>query len=138
MGLLGESIAAYAQPLIDKTDGSLEQLQKTMALAQMCWNMALMPEENREAAIERMRYELRYDDEADFAELRDTVILPMIQRHKDMFPVMHDRAGNANRPFTPEELLPGPGFADSPVMRAGRNAPCPCGSGKKYKKCCWR
>jgi uncharacterized protein YchJ len=20
----------------------------------------------------------------------------------------------------------------------GRNAPCPCGSGKKYKKCCWR
>jgi hypothetical protein len=22
-------------------------------------------------------------------------------------------------------------------MRAGRNDPCPCGSGKKYKKCCW-
>lgn len=21
-------------------------------------------------------------------------------------------------------------------MRAGRNDPCPCGSGKKYKKCC--
>ncbi|MCI0659165.1 MAG: SEC-C domain-containing protein, partial [Acidobacteria bacterium] len=21
-------------------------------------------------------------------------------------------------------------------MSAGRNAPCPCGSGKKYKKCC--
>jgi len=20
--------------------------------------------------------------------------------------------------------------------KAGRNAPCPCGSGKKYKKCC--
>jgi hypothetical protein len=19
----------------------------------------------------------------------------------------------------------------------GRNEPCPCGSGKKYKKCCW-
>jgi preprotein translocase subunit SecA len=29
-----------------------------------------------------------------------------------------------------------------PVKRAdkkiGRNAPCPCGSGKKYKKCCGR
>ncbi|MDH3723790.1 MAG: SEC-C metal-binding domain-containing protein, partial [Desulfobacteraceae bacterium] len=28
----------------------------------------------------------------------------------------------------------------NPVKRAekkvGRNAPCPCGSGKKYKKCC--
>ena len=23
-----------------------------------------------------------------------------------------------------------------PVVRAGRNEPCPCGSGKKYKKCC--
>ncbi len=21
-------------------------------------------------------------------------------------------------------------------MKTGRNAPCPCGSGKKYKKCC--
>ena len=22
-------------------------------------------------------------------------------------------------------------------QQAGRNDPCPCGSGKKYKKCCW-
>lgn len=22
-------------------------------------------------------------------------------------------------------------------VKIGRNAPCPCGSGKKYKKCCW-
>src|SRR5260370_1423532 len=22
-------------------------------------------------------------------------------------------------------------------MKAGRNDPCPCGSGKKYNKCCW-
>ncbi|PIS34833.1 MAG: hypothetical protein COT37_00570 [Parcubacteria group bacterium CG08_land_8_20_14_0_20_43_9] len=21
-------------------------------------------------------------------------------------------------------------------MKVGRNGPCPCGSGKKYKKCC--
>lgn len=24
------------------------------------------------------------------------------------------------------------------VKKVGRNEPCPCGSGKKYKKCCWR
>lgn len=24
------------------------------------------------------------------------------------------------------------------LMRVGRNDPCPCGSGKKYKKCCLR
>ncbi len=23
------------------------------------------------------------------------------------------------------------------VEKIGRNAPCPCGSGKKYKKCCY-
>jgi uncharacterized protein YecA (UPF0149 family) len=22
------------------------------------------------------------------------------------------------------------------LIKVGRNAPCPCGSGKKYKKCC--
>jgi hypothetical protein len=25
-----------------------------------------------------------------------------------------------------------------PGSKIGRNDPCPCGSGKKYKKCCWR
>ncbi len=25
---------------------------------------------------------------------------------------------------------------DIPHAKAGRNDPCPCGSGKKYKKCC--
>jgi len=25
----------------------------------------------------------------------------------------------------------------SPARRPGRNDPCPCGSGRKYKKCCW-
>ncbi|HUS83365.1 MAG TPA: SEC-C metal-binding domain-containing protein, partial [Dehalococcoidia bacterium] len=24
------------------------------------------------------------------------------------------------------------------AQKTGRNAPCPCGSGKKYKKCCGR
>jgi hypothetical protein len=36
-----------------------------------------------------------------------------------------------------------PGFRESPsggeplrVEKTGRNAPCPCGSGRKFKKCC--
>ncbi|HEX6883224.1 MAG TPA: SEC-C metal-binding domain-containing protein [Planctomycetota bacterium] len=35
---------------------------------------------------------------------------------------------------------PAPGERDLlvPVPRVGRNEPCPCGSGKKYKKCCER
>ena len=27
-------------------------------------------------------------------------------------------------------------FKETPQAKIGRNAPCPCGSGKKYKKCC--
>jgi uncharacterized protein YecA (UPF0149 family) len=25
---------------------------------------------------------------------------------------------------------------DGPTVKVGRNDPCPCGSGKKFKKCC--
>ncbi len=28
-------------------------------------------------------------------------------------------------------------IADKMSKQAGRNDPCPCGSGKKYKSCCW-
>jgi preprotein translocase subunit SecA len=39
-------------------------------------------------------------------------------------------------------LPPAPGRSGGPVRRdaqkVGRNDPCPCGSGKKYKKCCGR
>jgi len=34
-----------------------------------------------------------------------------------------------NNPATPQR-------AGHPAPKVGRNAPCPCGSGKKYKKCC--
>jgi HEAT repeat protein len=36
-----------------------------------------------------------------------------------------------------EELEPEPAPA-APAAKPGRNDPCPCGSGKKYKKCCGR
>jgi uncharacterized protein YecA (UPF0149 family) len=40
----------------------------------------------------------------------------------------------------PSKTRPEPGFAASQIIRAapkiGRNDPCPCGSGRKYKKCC--
>jgi hypothetical protein len=31
---------------------------------------------------------------------------------------------------------PSPLFPEPPRARVGRNDPCPCGSGKKFKKCC--
>jgi preprotein translocase subunit SecA len=32
--------------------------------------------------------------------------------------------------------MPGPPAAAVSRRKVGRNDPCPCGSGKKYKKCC--
>ena len=29
-----------------------------------------------------------------------------------------------------------PAYSEDYVAQLGRNDPCPCGSGKKYKKCC--
>ena len=34
MGAIAEGIAAYAQPLLDQTDGSIEQLNKAMTISQ--------------------------------------------------------------------------------------------------------
>jgi uncharacterized protein YchJ len=43
-----------------------------------------------------------------------------------------------NRGYTPVELrqLHGEQLAAAASGKVGRNDPCPCGSGKKYKKCC--
>jgi SEC-C motif len=41
---------------------------------------------------------------------------------------------HSQRPVSPPPPSPGPVVRSGP--KVGRNAPCPCGSGKKYKKCC--
>ena len=42
----------------------------------------------------------------------------------------------------PQEFTPNPVGPQAPLVRGkkkepGRNDPCPCGSGKKYKDCCY-
>jgi uncharacterized protein YecA (UPF0149 family) len=40
-----------------------------------------------------------------------------------------------DRPTYPNDVL-GPSKSAYREYRIGRNEPCPCGSGEKYKKCC--
>jgi preprotein translocase subunit SecA len=35
-----------------------------------------------------------------------------------------------------KDKTPAPAASPQNVKKVGRNDPCPCGSGKKYKKCC--
>ena len=137
MGAIADAVAAYAQPLLDQTDGSLDQLNKAFALAQLCWNLAMVPEEGRDEAVAEIRLNLKMDED-EFDAFRRRVIVPMIRRHEDMFPRMHRRGSmecsrGASEPHT---------WATTPARTertgTGRNAPCPCKSGRKYKLCCGR
>jgi len=139
MGAIAEAIVAYAQPLLDQTDGSEEQLNKAMTISQLCFNLALQPEDKRDQMLSEMRPALHMEDD-EFNEFRRTIIDPMIRRHQEMFPLMHRRGSIA---ASPSVLLPSD---PSPQVhsRASREAypgaepyaPCPCNSGKKYKFCC--
>lgn len=45
--------------------------------------------------------------------------------------------GPANIKYVVQEYARNHGKMVVKLKEPGRNDPCPCGSGKKYKKCCW-
>jgi hypothetical protein len=136
MGAIAEAFVAFAQPLLDQTDGSEEQLNRAFAISQLCYNLALLPDESRSAALTEMRRTLKMDDE-EFEVFRRSVVFPMIQRHQEMFPLMHQRVSH-------DRSQSGPSLGAQPRKSArgerypgtGPYAPCPCNSGEKYKFCC--
>jgi len=136
MGAIAEGIVAYAQPLLDQTDGSQDQLSKALAITQFCYNLALVPAEKRETALSEMRPAFEMDD-AEFDEFRRSIVLPMIERHRQMFPAMHSRDFADTWQSCPS-LPAQPRMAKSREPYPGTDpyAPCPCNSGEKYKFCC--
>ena len=93
----------------------------------MCWNFTLTPETEREEHIEKLHEDLKMG-ENEFRKFRDEAIIPMIKRHNEMFPNMALFGSQTTPPPQREEKYLG----------TPRNAPCPCNSGKKYKRCCGR
>ncbi len=53
MGAIAEAIVAYAQPLLDETDGSVEQLNKAFSISQLCYNLALLPQDSRDESLSK-------------------------------------------------------------------------------------
>lgn len=138
MGAIAEAIAAYTEPLLESTDGSVDQVNRAFALGQLCWNLALLPEEARDEALGKMRTSLKMDDD-EFEAFRCSVVIPMIRRHEEMFPLMHQRSSMGPSSGTPR-LQPRTTMLTrtKKYPGTGRNAPCPCNSGRKYKLCCGR
>jgi hypothetical protein len=136
MGAIAEAFVAYAQPLLDQTDGSQEQMQKALTISQLCYNLALLPEDQRETMLREVRPDLNLDDE-EFGAFRQSIVDPMIQRHHEMFPFLHRRVSPAPSQTNPAPLAqPRTGATGEAYPGTDRYAPCPCGSGEKYKFCC--
>ncbi len=154
MGAIADAMSAYAQPLLDQTDGSLEQMQMALNIAMACWNIGKFPEDERQPAIDSLAESMGLD-EAEREEFQDDVLMPMIRRHDEMFGQVFQRKvprrsdGESNlgvgldsdwevglesdlefglEAKPPKDQTPKPGRYD----------PCPCNSGKKYKFCCER
>lgn len=64
-------------------------------------------------------------------DTRAVVDLAMLVQHA------HNSRYNSRRERTVPMILP-PTQAQLVRRRVGRNDPCPCGSGKKVKRCCYR
>jgi hypothetical protein len=136
MGALAEGFVAYAQPLLDQTDGSQEQLNNAFAMSQLCYNLALLPEDKRDTALSEMRPALEMDDEEFDAFLR-SIVIPMIRRHQEMFPRMHRLASaGSSQSVSPPRAQPKVVASTEAYPGTDRYAPCPCNSGQKYKFCC--
>ncbi len=125
MGAIAEAITVYAQPLLEATDGTLEDLNRAMALSQFCWNIALLRPTSREEALADLRSSTEMEPE-EFADFRRSVLLPMLRRHEEMFPALHRCSHEGSAEMAPKERYAG----TEPY------APCPCNSGRKYKFCC--
>ena len=54
----------------------------------------------------------------------------------DIGTTLKDRHRALRRLYAKCRTRHGFGAAEQPTQKVGRNDPCPCGSGKKYKKCC--
>jgi SEC-C motif len=137
MGAIAEGIVAYAQPLLDQTDGSVEQLNKAMTISQFCWNLALLSEDGRDQMLSEMRQSLDMDEE-QFEEFRRSIINPMIRRHLEMFPLMHRRGSTTGWPSDPSPQARSRATASEAYPGTEPYALCPCKSGRKYKFCCRR
>jgi uncharacterized protein len=70
------------------------------------------------------------------SELGEAAIRELDAMAPDMIP---DLVANLNAWVKAQGRVPGPAnLPGAPAARAkvGRNDPCPCGSGRKFKKCC--
>ena len=137
---LSEIILEMIEPYKDMNKKNLE---KIMLFAISAWNMTVAPE-NEAAKLFNSIREMYKDDE----EARMTLfeLIGSFMKYKlDNYP--DDRRFIINQKLDVSDEQPHLYIASTQIgtpenipkivnNRVGRNDPCPCGSGKKYKNCC--
>lgn len=63
--------------------------------------------------------------------LKDSAYIERLKRHYDLFKEVIEKQAQGKR-----SLSDGNRSEANRSKKVGRNDPCPCGSGKKFKKCC--
>ena len=78
------------------------------------------------------------DDEDDSVNesLDDTILDSLSNDELDVFDSLMGEGGLLSNILYDEQTILDNSVPVSSLPTAGRNDPCPCGSGKKYKKCC--
>ncbi len=100
----------------------------------------LLDREAAELAISG-RYPPHYGVAIDLLEIYDP---EAIAKRKQLYEEMDEEAAEPDLPDDPSlralSHLDSPGESSGPIVnlspKVGRNDPCPCGSGRKFKKCC--
>ena len=129
----------------DKGAGIEEAGGRPAAMAEA---LARGKKENKVVVVEYFDTECNYAQEMQGSLLQKVVL----EELKNMVHVkVHQDAAGMGFAVEPTaspvaEMTPNTSEGEAPARRpvrreqpkVGRNAPCPCGSGKKYKKCCGR
>ena len=118
-----------------------EYIENLIMYAIMAWNIALLPEKE---AVESMELALKTHrgsrkQRETLRTMLESFINFKLEKHgsDDRFILEYEYDPSVSPQLIIASTSPEESALPPPVKpETGRNDPCPCGSGKKYKKCC--
>ena len=121
--------------LVDKADGSVDGLPNRVAGdAAAPWIGWVAEELKRDPRAREEIDDYAYTNEAEYFAVLSEYFFEapelLQKRHPEVYSMMRKMYHQDTRSFL-SAVKPRP-------RRVGRNSPCPCGSNKKYKRCCGR
>lgn len=105
-------------------------------------NILNVPEENGSEYVYNMKlqFKMGYSSSDAIQDVISVFNIQAVEHAHEVVSLLSEVYNNTNQWFlkgnTPKQVLPAEITVQATSAKIGRNAPCPCGSGKKYKHCC--